>query len=70
MKHNKMLSLINAIFEQVELMHTEGQKEYAMDEDNVFANFERIAEQTGLNRETVKDIDLKEKKCRVGSQML
>ena len=53
MKHNKMLSLINAIFEQVELMHTEGQKEYAMDEDNVFANFERIAEQTGLNRETV-----------------
>ena len=53
MKHKKMLNLINAIFEQVELIHTEGQKEYAMDEDNVFANFERIANQTGQNKEMV-----------------
>ena len=53
MKHNEMLRLINAIFEQVESMHTEGQKEYAMDEDNVFANFERIANQTGQNKEMV-----------------
>ena len=53
MKHKEMLKLINAIFEQVELIHTEGQKEYAMDEDNVFANFERIANQTGQNKEMV-----------------
>ena len=53
MKHKQMLKLINGIFEQVELIHTEGQKEYAMDEDNVFANFERIAEQTGFDRKMI-----------------
>ena len=54
MKHNEMLKLINAIFEQVEIIHTQGQKEYAMDEDNVFANFERIAKQmTTLSKEQV-----------------
>ena len=53
MKHNAMLGLINAIFEQVEIIHTQGQKEYAMDEDNVFANFERIATQMNLDRETI-----------------
>ena len=53
MKHTEMLSLINAIFEQVETIHTEGQKEYAMDEDNVFANFDRIANQINMDREIV-----------------
>ena len=54
MKHKAMLGLINAIFEQVETIHTQGQKEYAMDEDNVFANFERIATQmTNLSKEQV-----------------
>ena len=53
MKHNEMLRLINAIFQEVETVHTEGQKEYAMDEDNVFANFERISEQTGLDKKMV-----------------
>ena len=53
MKHNEMLNLINVIFEQVEIVHTEGQKEYAMDEDNVFANFERIAKQTSFSKEMV-----------------
>ena len=53
MKHNEMLSLINAIFQEVETIHTEGQKEYAMDEDNVFANFERIAEQTSFDKKMV-----------------
>jgi len=53
MKHTEMLSLINAIFEQVEIIHTEGQKEYAMDEDNVFANFDRIANQINMDREIV-----------------
>ena len=53
MKHKAMLGLINAIFEQVETIHTQGQKEYAMDEDNVFANFERIANQMDLDKKTV-----------------
>ena len=53
MKHKQMLKLINGIFEQVELIHTEGQKEYAMDEDNLFANFERIANQMDLDKKTV-----------------
>ena len=53
MKHKEMLGLINAIFEQVELVHTQGQKEYAMDEDNVFANFERIADQLKMDRKIV-----------------
>ena len=53
MKHNEMLRLINAIFEQVEIIHTQGQKEYAMDEDNVFANFERISNQLNMDREIV-----------------
>ena len=53
MKHKDMLGLLNAIFEQVELVHTEGQKEYAMDEDNIFANFQRISNQTGLDQKMV-----------------
>tara|TARA_R100000458_G_scaffold1576_2_gene1339 strand:+ start:4616 stop:4921 length:306 start_codon:yes stop_codon:yes gene_type:complete len=53
MKHNEMLEMINHIFDQVRDMHTKGQKEYAMDEDNVFANFERIAEQTNFDKKMV-----------------
>ena len=53
MKHDEMLEQIEKIFNKVIKMHTEGQKEYAMDSDNVFANFERIAEQTGFDREMV-----------------
>ena len=34
-------------------MHTKGSQEYAMNQSNVFANFERIAEQTGSDREMV-----------------
>ena len=40
MKHKEMLDTINIIFSQVKKIHTEGQKEYAMNENNVFANFE------------------------------
>ena len=53
MTHDEMLKVINGIFQNVVQMHTEGQKEYAMDEDNVFANFERISEQTGFDREMI-----------------
>ena len=34
-------------------MREEGQKEYAHDDENAFANFERVAEQTGMTREQV-----------------
>ena len=53
MKHVEMCNLIDEILLKVKDMHLEGQKEYAMDSDNVFANFERIAEQTGFDREMV-----------------
>lgn len=53
MKHKEMLNLIDNVFCKVKSMHTEGQKEYAMTEDNVFANFERIANQTGQNKEMI-----------------
>ena len=53
MEHKQMLSTINDIFKLVKKIHIEGQKEYAMDEDNVFANFERISKQTDLKREMI-----------------
>ena len=51
MKHKQMLDVMNKIFHTTRDMHIKGQKEYAMDEDNVFANFERIAEQTGFDKD-------------------
>ena len=53
MTHDAMITLINKIFSQVKEIHTAGQKEYAMDEDNVFANFERIAGQTSQDKKMV-----------------
>ena len=53
MKHREMITLIDSILVRVKTMHTEGQKEYAMNKDNVFANFERIANQTGNSKEMV-----------------
>ena len=53
MKHKEMLDLIDNIFDHVTNMHTNGQKEYAMNEDSVFANFERIAEQTGQDKKMI-----------------
>ena len=53
MRHIEMLNLIDDILLKVKDMHTEGQKEYAMTEDNVFANFQRISSQTGLDQKMV-----------------
>ena len=53
MKHEEMLEQIDYIFGEVKRIHIAGQKEYAMNEDNVFANFERISEQTGFDRKMV-----------------
>ena len=43
MTHKKMQTLMNAIIKEVTLTRDEGQKEYAHDEEDVFANFNRVA---------------------------
>ena len=43
MTHKEMHKLMDAIIEEVTLMRDQGQKEYAHDEKDVFANFNRIA---------------------------
>ena len=53
MKSKEMIKLMNTIFDSILKMHKEGQKEYAHDEDNVFANFDRIANQTDTDRKFV-----------------
>ena len=53
MKSKEMIKLMNTIFDSILKMHKEGQKEYAHDEDNVFANFDRIASQTNTDRKFV-----------------
>ena len=49
-EHNELLE---DIFKEVRDIRTAGQKEYAHDEDNCFANFERIAKLMDSDRETV-----------------
>ena len=53
MKSKEMIELMNTIFDSILVMHKEGQKEYGHDEDNVFANFDRIANQTNTDRKFV-----------------
>ena len=53
MKSKEMIKLMNTIFDSILKMHKEGQKEYAHDDDNVFANFDRIADQTNVDRKFV-----------------
>ena len=49
-EHNELLE---DIFDEVRKIRLAGQKEYAHDEDNCFANFERIAKLQDLSRETI-----------------
>lgn len=49
-EHNELLE---DIFDEVRKIRLAGQKEYAHDKDNCFANFERIANLQGLSRETI-----------------
>ena len=53
MKSEIMLDKIKGIFDKVQSMHIAGQKEYAHDEDNVFANFERIANQMNTDKKFI-----------------
>ena len=49
-EHNELLE---DIFNEVRKIRLAGQKEYAHDNDNCFANFERIANLQGLSRESI-----------------
>ena len=45
--------LLDSIWNQIKRTRNAGQKEYAQDNDNCFANFERIANLQGLKREQI-----------------
>ena len=51
MRRNEMQSLMNKIMERITETRDAGQKEYARDVDNVFANFERVASFCRVSRE-------------------
>ena len=53
MKFKHMRSVMDSIWEKVLKTRDSGQEEYAHDEKNVFANFERVANLLGVNREKV-----------------
>jgi len=53
MQNSKMRELMEEIVLEIFKTHASGQKEYADDEDNVFANFERISYQMNVEREFV-----------------
>ena len=53
MTRDQMARVLDTLHQQENEMREAGQAEYAHDKDNAFANFERIAEQTGLKREEV-----------------
>lgn len=44
MTRDEMAGVINRVFAQVQKLRSEGQKEYAREDDNAFANFERVGE--------------------------
>ena len=53
MTRKKMSTLIKKIFLQIQETRESGQKEYAREIDNAFANFERIGKNLNLSREKV-----------------
>ena len=53
MKFKHMRSVMDSIWEKVLKTRDSGQEEYAHDEKNVFANFERAANLLCVNREKI-----------------
>ncbi len=51
MRRSDMQALMTRIMDKISETRDAGQKEYARDLDNVFANFERVASFVGVNRE-------------------
>ena len=53
MTQKKMRNLMDKIFHQIQKMRAAGQKEYARETSNAFANFERVADHIECTREKV-----------------
>ena len=51
MRKSEMQDLMVEILDKITTTRDAGQKEYARDVDNVFANFERVASFVGINKE-------------------
>ena len=51
MKYEKMTHLMNSIWKQIQQTRDDGQKEYAHDKDNVFANFDRVGSLLSITSE-------------------
>tara|TARA_R110002020_G_scaffold253235_1_gene466976 strand:- start:235 stop:639 length:405 start_codon:yes stop_codon:yes gene_type:complete len=51
MNQKQMKQLIKVIFEQCSSTHASGSKEYANDNHNIFANFERVADRLDLSKQ-------------------
>ena len=50
---SEMNQIVDKILSSVKETRDEGQKEYARDESDVFANFKRVASYTGQTKESV-----------------
>ena len=48
--------VMDEVFDECRRLRTEGQKEYAHDEANALANFERVAKRIGSTREQVLSV--------------
>ena len=53
MSRKKMEKLIQKIFQQIQTTREAGQKEYARQQNNAFANFERVADYIDSDRQKV-----------------
>ena len=59
MKYSRMTVLMDQIWKEIKKTRDAGQKEYAHDEDNVFANFERTGKDLNISSMSVLWIFLK-----------
>ena len=53
MKRKTYLKKVNKFWKEIQATRDAGQKEYARDIDNVFANFERVGKYINVSREQV-----------------
>ena len=53
MHRQEMKILMDQIFKTIQKTREEGQKEYAREQSNAFANFERIADSLSISKEEV-----------------
>jgi predicted AAA+ superfamily ATPase len=53
MTKDEVAVMMTHLFEELQALREAGQTEYAHRDENAFANFERVAERTGISREAV-----------------